>query len=136
VLLRWVTLFPLNLTCRGWAQMGRRPRPLTPEASARHRFGAELQRLRLARGLTQHALGRLIWHSPEIVAKVEKGERWPSWDLASRCDTVLGAWGGLAKLWPDVERERLACDRRRKTDSTRTGKRDGADTAGQDLGRC
>jgi transcriptional regulator with XRE-family HTH domain len=95
--------------------MGRQPRALTPEASVRHCFGAELRRWRLARRLTQRALARLIWHSQEIVAKVEKGERWPSLDLAMRCDVALSTGGELAGLWPAVERERLACDRRRRT---------------------
>src|SRR5216683_3417669 len=84
--------------------MGRRPRTLTPEASARDHFGAELRRWRTARRLTQRALARLIWHSQEFVAKVEKGERWPSWDLATRCDVALRTGGVLAGLWPGVER--------------------------------
>jgi transcriptional regulator with XRE-family HTH domain len=93
--------------------MGRPPRPLTPQVSAGHRFGAELRRWRLARQLTQRALARRVWHSQEILAKVEKGERWPSWDLATRCDAALTTGGQLAALWPDVERERLTRDRRR-----------------------
>lgn len=87
--------------------MGRPPRPLTSQASAGHRFGAELGRWRLARQLTQRALAARVWNSQEILAKVEKGERWPSWDLATRCDAALSAGGQLAALWPDVERERL-----------------------------
>ena len=55
--------------------MGRAPRVLTPEASERDRFGAELRRWRTARGLTQRELAGLIWHSQEFVAKVEKAER-------------------------------------------------------------
>ena len=53
--------------------MGRRPRALTPEASARDRFGAELRRWRTARGLTQRELATLVWHSQELVSEVEKG---------------------------------------------------------------
>lgn len=94
--------------------MGRRPRTLTPGASARHRFGAELRRWRTERGLTQHELARMIWHSPEFVAKVEKAERWPSWYLATRCDAALATGGVLAGLWPAVERQRLVSDRRRR----------------------
>jgi transcriptional regulator with XRE-family HTH domain len=94
--------------------MGRRPRSLTPEASARDRFGAELRRWRTARGLTQRGLARLVCHSPEFVSKVEKGERWPGWYLATQCDAVLGTGGALAGLWPAVERQRLASDRRRR----------------------
>jgi transcriptional regulator with XRE-family HTH domain len=78
----------------------------------RDRFGAELRRWRLARGLTQRGLAGLIWHSQELVAKVEKAERWPSWYLATRCDVALRTGGLLAGLWPAVERQRLAGDRR------------------------
>jgi transcriptional regulator with XRE-family HTH domain len=94
--------------------MGRRPRTLTPEVSAHHQFGAELRRWRTERGLTQHGLARMIWHSQEFVAKVEKGERWPTWYLATRCDAALATGGVLARLWPAVERQRLASDRRRR----------------------
>ena len=94
--------------------MGRPGRVLTPEVSERHRFGAELRRWRLGRRLTQQGLGALVWQSPEILAKVEKGQRWPSADLAVRCDRVLGAGGALTALWPLVERQRLGCDGRRR----------------------
>jgi transcriptional regulator with XRE-family HTH domain len=93
--------------------MGRRPRALTPESSACHRFGPELRRWRIARGMTQRALAGLVWHSHGLVSKVEKGERWPSWYLATRCDQALGTGGVLAGLWPAVEQERVASDRRR-----------------------
>jgi transcriptional regulator with XRE-family HTH domain len=94
--------------------MGRPPRALTPEASARDRFGAELRRCRTARGLTQRELATLIWHSQEFVSKVEKGERWATWYLATRCDAALRTGGALAGLWPAVERQHLASDRRRR----------------------
>lgn len=58
------------------------------------------------------------------MAKVEKGERWPSWDLATQCDSALRTAGALASLWPEVERERLACDRRRKPDIAPAKRRD------------
>ena len=92
--------------------MGRPGRALTPEASARHQFGAELRRWRLTRGLTQQALGALVWQSQEILSKVEKGQRWPSADLAARCDRALDAGGALTALWPAVDRQRLRCDGR------------------------
>ena len=78
----------------------------------RDRFGAELRRWRLARGLTQRGLAGLIWHSQELVAKVEKAERWPSWYLATQCDVALRTGGLLAGLWPAVERQRLVSGRR------------------------
>ena len=94
--------------------MGRRPRALTPEASARDRFGAELRHWRMARSLTQRELATLVWHSQERVSKVEKGQRWATWYLATRCDATLRTDGELARLWPAVERQRLASDRRRR----------------------
>lgn len=94
--------------------MAVRPRRLTPEASLRHWFGAEVRRWRERRGLSQRALARLAWHSEETIAKVEKAERWPSRDLAHRCDEALGAGGVLIAAWPEVERQRLASDRRRR----------------------
>ena len=97
--------------------MGRRPRALTPEASARDRFGAELRRFRMARGLTQRELAAMIWHSQELVSKVEKGQRWASWYMATRCDAALRTGGALAGLWPAVERQRLMSDRRRRYSS-------------------
>ncbi|MBO0868125.1 MAG: helix-turn-helix domain-containing protein, partial [Micromonosporaceae bacterium] len=57
--------------------MAQAPRSLDPGRSARHQFGAELRRLRLARGLSQAGLARLVHVSPDLVAKVEKAERWP-----------------------------------------------------------
>jgi transcriptional regulator with XRE-family HTH domain len=87
---------------------------LTPEASARDRFGAELRRFRVASGLTQRELAAVIWLSQELVAKVEKGQRWASWYMATRCDAALRTGGVLAGLWPAVERQRLTSDRRRR----------------------
>jgi len=94
--------------------MAGRARRLTPEASPRHWFGAEVRRWREGRGLSQRALARLIWHSEETVAKVEKAERWPSRDLAHRCDEVLDTGGVLLSAWPEVEQQRLANDGRRQ----------------------
>lgn len=87
---------------------------MTPEASARDRFGAELRYWRTARGLTQRELAAMIWLSQELVAKVEKGQRWASWYVATRCDAALRTGGALAGLWPAAERQRLASDRRRR----------------------
>ena len=70
--------------------MGRLPRALTPEAPARDEFGAELRRFRLASGLTQRELAAGSWLSQELVAEVEKGQRWASWYLATRCDLRRG----------------------------------------------
>jgi transcriptional regulator with XRE-family HTH domain len=102
--------------------MGRRARVLTPEASARDRFRAELRRWRTERGLTQRELAVLTRYSQELVSKVEKAERWATWYLVTRCDAALRTGGVLAGLWPEVERQRLASDRRlRPVPSRRAG---------------
>jgi transcriptional regulator with XRE-family HTH domain len=80
----------------------------------RHAFGAELRRWRLARGLSQRALAERVIYSAEIVSKVERAERWPSWDFAQRCDAALQAGGVLATLWPAVQAVQMASDRRRQ----------------------
>ena len=49
-------------------------------------------------------------YSGDLIGKLEKAERWPTLDLASRCDAVLETGGALARLWPLVERERLHVD--------------------------
>jgi transcriptional regulator with XRE-family HTH domain len=99
--------------------MGRRARVLTPEASARDRFGAELRRWRTERGLTQRELAVLTRYSQELVSKVEKAERWATWYLATRCDAALRTGGVLTGLWPEVEQQRLASDRRLRAVSAR-----------------
>jgi len=69
----------------------------------------------MARGLTQRELAAMIWLSQELVSKVEKGQRWASWYMATRCDAALRTGGALAGLWPAVERQRLMSDRRRRS---------------------
>jgi hypothetical protein len=97
--------------------MGQRPRLLSPYESVRHFFGAELRTWRERRGLSQAALGGLALHSGAEIGKVEKAERWPSADLAARCDDVLDTGGVLARLVPLVAAERTAGGR----DHTRPG---------------
>jgi transcriptional regulator with XRE-family HTH domain len=86
------------------------PRDLVPHRSVRHFFGAELRRLRTNRGLSQDRLGSLVLQSGDTIGKVEKAERWPTHDLAARCDRLLDTGGDLARLWPLVEQQRLRED--------------------------
>jgi transcriptional regulator with XRE-family HTH domain len=86
--------------------MAQLPKVLTPAESARHLFGAELRRWRSLRGLSQAELGRLALSSGDMIGKVEKAERWPTPELAKRCDTLLGADGGLIRLMPIVLHQR------------------------------
>lgn len=86
--------------------MAQAPRQLTPHESPRHFFGAELRRLRERHGLSQSALGQLIYASGAEVARIEKAERWPSEELARDCDDKLATDGILSRLWPLVEMQR------------------------------
>jgi transcriptional regulator with XRE-family HTH domain len=83
------------------------PRDLVPDRSVRHFFGAELRRWRTGRDLSQDRLGALVLQSGDTIGKVEKAERWPTHDLAERCDRVLATGGDLARLWPLVEQQRI-----------------------------
>jgi transcriptional regulator with XRE-family HTH domain len=86
--------------------MAQLPKPLTPQASALHRFGAELRQWRLRRDLSQDALGLRVHASGDLVAKIEKAQRWPAAGFAERCDAVLQANGAIVGLLPYVELER------------------------------
>jgi hypothetical protein len=56
-------------------------------------------------------LGGLVVHSRAVIAAVELGERWPTRELAVRCDEVLHTGGALVRLWPLVDAERRAVRR-------------------------
>lgn len=82
--------------------MAQKPRPLQPHLSAVHLFGARLRQHRVERGLSQHALGRLVHVSGDLIGKIEKGERRAGHDLVRRCDAELGVGGRLVELWHTV----------------------------------
>jgi transcriptional regulator with XRE-family HTH domain len=86
--------------------MANPPRPLTPHASIRHFFGAELRRLREQAGLSAAQLGEKVHYSGDHVAKIEKAERWPKLELAQALDQALATDGTLARLFPLLETER------------------------------
>lgn len=82
------------------------PRELTPLASTRAFFGAELRHWRQHRQLSQHELGRCVHASGDLICKIEKALRWPPEDFPALCDSVLDTGGILTRLWPLVDRER------------------------------
>jgi transcriptional regulator with XRE-family HTH domain len=83
-------------------------------SSAAHSFADELRHWRTTRGLSQGRLAMHMPHSEAAIAKVESKERWPTEDLARRCDEVLQTGGVLANLWPQVRAEQHANDGRRR----------------------
>ncbi len=88
-------------------------------AEAARTFGDELRCRRGRAGLTQRELAERVRYSRETVAAVERGRRYATHELALRCDEVLGTDGVLGRLWPPVERVRVAADRRRGPRPTR-----------------
>ncbi|MGH3822666.1 MAG: helix-turn-helix domain-containing protein, partial [Pseudonocardiaceae bacterium] len=91
-------------------------------------FGAELRHWRIARTLSQVALGQRTHDSGALISKIEKGERFPSLALAQRLDNALETGGALERLWPRLEHERAA--REDRSDTPVTGTESGA----RDLG--
>jgi transcriptional regulator with XRE-family HTH domain len=77
------------------------------------RFGRELRCRRTQAGMTQRQLADQLRYSREMVAAVERGRRFGSQSLAVRADEVLGTDGVLSRMWPLVETEQVAADRRR-----------------------
>lgn len=86
--------------------MGQVPRELTPSRSARDFFGAELRYWRERAGLSQARLGKVVLYSGDLIARVEKAERWPPSGMAEACDAALGTGGVLGRMWPTVEQQR------------------------------
>jgi transcriptional regulator with XRE-family HTH domain len=86
--------------------MGQAPRELTPLESALDYFGAELRHWRIARQLSQVALGQRTHDSGALISKIEKAERFPSRALVQRLDSALDTGGALERLWPQLEHER------------------------------
>jgi hypothetical protein len=68
-------------------------------------LGTVLRRLRVRRGLTQAALGRLAGYHGSYVGAVERAAVRPSRDLVARCDRALDAGGALLGLWPLTDQE-------------------------------
>ena len=81
-------------------------RPLTPEESPLHFFGAELRYWRQSRGLSQDKLGSRIYASGDTISKIEKALRYPTQALAEDCDSALATGGVLIRLWSLVDHYR------------------------------
>ncbi|MGW4645322.1 helix-turn-helix domain-containing protein [Kitasatospora sp. NPDC004289] len=84
------------------------PKDLDPAESPRAFYGSELRRLREARGLSQSALGELVFCSGNYIGQIEAAVRRPQEDLSERLDTALGTDGHFARLYPMVTRPRFA----------------------------
>ncbi|MEZ0014152.1 helix-turn-helix domain-containing protein, partial [Kitasatospora sp. GAS206B] len=72
--------------------------PVRSATTSPQEFGAELRRLRTARGLSLSALSRLLHYSKGYLSKIENGSKPAGPDLARRCDQLLDADGALVRL--------------------------------------
>jgi len=50
----------------------------------------------------QAKLASLVHVHRDLVAKIERGRRWPSHDLVLSFERTLAADGDLSRLWPEV----------------------------------
>ncbi len=62
-------------------------------------------------GLSQQALGTLMFVSGSEIGKVEKAQRWPSRTFAEHCDQALHADGYLVRLWDLADHDRRRATR-------------------------
>jgi ribosome-binding protein aMBF1 (putative translation factor) len=97
--------------------MAARSRPLTPQLSSAHLLGAVIRERRCQRGISQAALGRLVFASATLIRKIEHAERFPREDLVHRLDRILDAHGALISLRLEANADRRAA----ATGTGRTG---------------
>jgi transcriptional regulator with XRE-family HTH domain len=92
--------------------VGQQRRVLVPERSALDLWGAELRALRDARGLSLAKLGARVRFDSSYLARMERGQQFPTLTVAQACDRELGASGELVRLWQlaDHERQRKTSD--------------------------
>src|SRR5512133_858326 len=89
----------------GAGRLGRPPNPLDPATSRRAELGAEVRRLRAARGLSLDALAKLVGCSSSHLSEVENGRKLPSVRLIQNLDRVLktaGDEGLVERFWGAV----------------------------------
>jgi transcriptional regulator with XRE-family HTH domain len=109
----------------GAGRLGRPPNPLDPATSRRAELGAEVRRLRAARGLSLDALAKLVHCSSSHLSEVENGKKLPSVVLIQNLDRVLETagedelverfWGAVAEQTVerhDRQARRRATERR------------------------
>ncbi|GLW55369.1 helix-turn-helix domain-containing protein [Kitasatospora phosalacinea] len=84
------------------------PKNLDSASSPSAFYGAEVRRLREEKGLSQSALGELVFCSGAYIGQIEVAVRKPQADLSERLDAALGTGGHFTRLYPMVARTRHA----------------------------
>lgn len=82
-------------------------RELDPSASPLDYYGFELRRAREAAGLTQQALGSIVFCTGSLVGQVETTLRVPTREFSERVDAALGTDGTFSRLVGLVLRNQL-----------------------------
>lgn len=78
--------------------MPRPSRPLTPDRSARHLFGAEVRRHREQAGMTLERLAEVVRYSKSHIARIEIAEATIPPDLPGQLDAAFGTDGAFLRL--------------------------------------
>lgn len=116
--------------------MAQRPRPLDPGASPEAFLGARVRAWRSRQGLSQVELGRRVHASGSLIAKIEKAERCPGVDLASRLDATLDTGGELARVVAQLRKPMVVAAGRAMATGHRRGTGDTGRAAGVAALRC
>ncbi|MFG2846012.1 Scr1 family TA system antitoxin-like transcriptional regulator [Kitasatospora sp. NPDC048296] len=77
---------------------------LDPTDAPRRFYGEELKRLREAAGLTQEALGKLVFCSAGYIGQIEAAIRNPQKDMSEYLDTVLKTDGHFQRIYEMVRK--------------------------------
>ena len=82
-------------------------RELDPSASPLDYYGYELRRAREAAGLTQQALGSIVFCTGSLIGLIETTARVPTREFSERVDAALGTDGTFSRLVGLVLRSQL-----------------------------
>ncbi|MET9731288.1 helix-turn-helix transcriptional regulator [Streptomyces sp. NPDC006458] len=82
-------------------------RELDPSASPLDYYGYELRRTREAAGLTQKALGSIVFCTGSLIGQIETTQKVPTREFSERVDAALGTDGVFSRLVGLVLRSQL-----------------------------
>jgi transcriptional regulator with XRE-family HTH domain len=95
--------------------MGQKPKQLTPTASLRDYFGAQVRAMREQAELNPAELAKKLCVGPDLLRKIEVGDRYPSEDFILDADEALEAGGLLRSMAPLLAREQSLSQRTQRS---------------------